>query len=180
MSQEREIAILGGGCFWCTEAIFKSLKGVISVNPGYSGGAKPNPTYEEVCSGRSNYVEVVKIEFDKKIISYAELLKVFFDTHDPTSIDKQGNDTGSQYRSIIFYFNEEQNEIAQNIIKKINEGGEQKIVTQLKPFENFYAAEEYHKDYYLNNQNAPYCQLVISPKIKKLESNYSNLIKNDK
>jgi peptide-methionine (S)-S-oxide reductase len=162
---------LGAGCFWCAEAVFQRVEGVVSVRSGYSGGTKANPTYEEVSTGMSGYVEVVEVEFIPEILSVQKLLDVFFEMHDPTSKDKQGNDEGSQYRSIIFVTSKEQFGDAFSKIQELNRNKYQgKIVTELKKFETFYIAEDYHQNFYNNNQNYPYCKVVIDPKIKKLLS----------
>lgn len=177
----KEIATFAGGCFWCTEAIFKRLKGVTSVLPGYSGGNVKNPTSEEVYGGGTGHVEVVQIEFDPKIIPYEKLLDIFWDTHDPTSMDKQGYDVGPLYRSVIFYHNENQRKVAEESKKKIEEEGTYKrsIVTEIKPFSNFYVAEDYHKNYFENHKNSLYCNVIISPKIKKLLSKYGKDVKEE-
>lgn len=173
-----EVAIFGGGCFWCTEAIFESLKGVISVIPGYAGGHTRNPTYEQVSSGQTYHAEVIKIEFNTKEITYRELLAVFFATHDPTTLGRQGDDVGEQYRSIILYSNEKQRGEAENVIKEINSSdGGNPVITEIKALEQFYQAEDYHKQYYLKHKTAPYCQLVINPKLEKVQKQFSRLIK---
>ena len=166
-----EIAVFGSGCFWCTEAIFASLKGVISVLPGYSGGKIANPSYEQVCSGNTGHVECAKIVFDPNVIKYEQLLKVFFETHDPTSINRQGNDIGTQYQSTIFYTTSEQKEIAQKYIDNLNKQNfyDKKVATEIRKLEDFYVAEDYHQKYYENHKDAPYCQLVIEPKLDKLK-----------
>jgi len=159
-------AIFGGGCFWCLDAVFRKVEGVIDVIVGYAGGKRPNPTYEQVCTGVTGHAEVVKIIFDQNIITYQELLDVFFEIHDPTQLNRQGNDVGTQYRSIILYLDDNQKELA---LKKINElklNGIN-IVTEVKKLENFYKAEEYHQNYFANNPNQPYCQYVIKPKVEK-------------
>lgn len=173
-----EIAIFGGGCFWCTEAVFNSLKGVISVVPGYSGGKKSSPTYEEVCGGNTGHVECIKIEFDPKIISFSDLLGVFFYTHDPTTLNKQGNDIGTQYRSVIFYTNPIQREIAENFIKDLEKSGSynKPIVTTVEPLNEFYLAEDYHQKYYDNHKDAPYCQIIIEPKLDKLNEKFGKFL----
>ena len=181
MTQENlQIAVFGGGCFWCTEAIFEELRGVISVMPGYAGGPSTGsgqaPTYEQVCSGITGHAEVTKVEFDSSQISYNDLLTVFFATHDPTTLNRQGNDVGTQYRSIIFYTNDGQKRDAEDFIKKLNQSGP-KIVTEVKHLENFYPAEEYHHQYYLKNTDKPYCQIVINPKLEKLIKDFSKLLK---
>lgn len=165
-----EMATLAGGCFWCTEAIFKRVRGVVSVEPGYSGGAVENPTYEDVCSGTTGHAEAINIRFDPKIISYDKLLEIFFHLHDPTTLNRQGSDVGTQYRSAIFYRSEKQKETAEKVRGKIEESKiyPNKIVTEIVPFKNFYKAEDYHKNYYDNNRQAGYCRLIIDPKIKKL------------
>ncbi len=164
-----EKATFGGGCFWCTEAVFQRLKGVKSVVPGYAGGNKPNPTYEEVCSGETGHAEVIQITFDSKEISYEELLEVFWEAHDPTQLNRQGADAGTQYRSAIFYNNKAQEEIAGKSKAKISKKFKDVVVTLIEPLEKFYPAEDYHKNYYNRNSNAPYCRLVIKPKLEKLK-----------
>ncbi len=169
MVEKLEKATFGGGCFWCVEAIFKRLKGVKSVVSGYAGGTKKNPTYEEVCSGGTDHAEVVQITFNPKVISYEKLLDMFWKSHEPTSLDRQGPDIGTQYRSVIFYHNGKQKKIAEKSKAKITKNFDKPIVTEIKPLKDFYKAENYHQDYYDRNRNAPYCQLVISPKLKKLK-----------
>lgn len=178
-NQNLKTAVLGGGCFWCTEAVFDRLKGVIEVIPGYSGGNVENPTYEKVSMGRTNHAESIKITYDPNVISFEQILEVFFATHDPTTLNKQGVDEGTQYRSVIFYMDNEQKEIAEKMIKEKKDSGEfdAPIVTTLEPFEKFYTAEEYHKRYYDNNPQNPYCSIVISPKVKKLFEKFPELIK---
>ena len=172
--------MFGGGCFWCTETIFLSLKGVISVMPGYTGGAVANPTYEQVCGGGTNHIEAVKIEFDPGAISYGDLLSVFFYTHDPTTVNRQGNDIGEQYNSVVFYSNESQKTEAESLIKDLNDSHayENQIVTQIRPLGDFYPAEDYHQKYYENHKNAPYCQIVIEPKLEKLRTRFAKLLQN--
>jgi len=174
MTQE---AIFGGGCFWCTEAIFKSLKGVSSATPGYSGGNVENPTYEQVSTGETGHAEATKIEFASDVISYRELLTVFFATHDPTTLNRQGNDVGTQYRSAIFYKDEAQKNEAGEFIKRLNVETGDKIVTELIEFEKFYPAEDYHKNYYETHRNQPYCELVIAPRLEKLREKFRELLK---
>ena len=176
-----ETAYFGGGCFWCTEAVFSKLKGVVSVMPGYAGGVKENPTYEEVSSGTTGHAEVIKVEYDPMIITYNDLLSVFFYTHDPTTLNRQGGDAGEQYRSVILYAGDEQKKEAENFINELEKSKayESKIVTQLKPFEKFYQAENYHQKYFEKNQRAPYCMAVISPKLKKLQEKYRLFLKRD-
>ncbi|HPQ08568.1 MAG TPA: peptide-methionine (S)-S-oxide reductase MsrA [Bacteroidia bacterium] len=178
-SNKYQLATFGMGCFWCTEAIFQELKGVIKVTPGYAGGHKENPTYEEVCEGNTGHTEVTQIIFDPTQISYAELLEVFFKVHDPTTLNRQGNDVGYQYRSVIFYHNDEQKKLAQYYKQKLNEEKvyDNPIVTAIEPFTNFYPAEDYHKNYYQLNSNKPYCQLVIKPKLEKFEKVFRDKLK---
>lgn len=174
----KQIIVLGGGCFWCTEAVFQILKGITSVVPGYSGGTTPNPTYRDICSGTTGHAEVIKIEYDQDIISLEDILTVFFGSHDPTEVNRQGNDIGTQYRSVIFYITEAQKATAEIIIKDINESSKEgkPIATEVKPLEAFYEAEEYHKNYYKNNQNQGYCQVVINPKLTKVKEKFAQLL----
>jgi len=176
---KNEIAVFGGGCFWCTEAVFKMLKGVASVAPGYSGGAKPNPTYDEICNGKTGHAEVIKIEFDPGLVSYKNLLTVFFGSHDPTTVNRQGNDIGTEYRSVIFYTTPDQKVEAEKFIKEINESNTEGklIVTEVLPLDVFYEAENYHKDYYARNKFQPYCELVINPKLEKVQHTFAELLK---
>jgi peptide-methionine (S)-S-oxide reductase len=164
-----EKATFGAGCFWCVEAVFERLDGVISVTSGYAGGTTPNPTYEDVCTGRTGHAEVAQITFDPSKITFDQLLKVFWESHDPTSLNRQGTDIGTQYRSVIFYHNDEQKAAAEKSRASAQKEFDNSIVTQIQPLKVFYAAENYHQDYYRNNQNAPYCTLVIRPKLKKLK-----------
>lgn len=179
MQQEAETAILGGGCFWCTEAIFKMLKGVISVTPGYAGGTTNGPTYEEVSTGQTGHAEVVRLEYDPSEVSYEDLLTVFFATHETTSLNRQGSDIGPQYRSAIFYTSAAQEKAANQFINDLNAVSKKgkPIVTEVKPLEKFFEAEDYHKDFYVRNQNSPYCQFVVDPKLEKARKNFSKLIK---
>lgn len=174
-----EVATFGGGCFWCTEAVFKRLKGVESVEPGYAGGTMDNPSYEAVSGGQTGHAESIQIKFDPKVISFDKLLAVFFATHDPTTLNQQGADIGTQYRSVIFYHDENQQQATLDYIKKLQDSGKfsSKIVTKVEPFTNFYPAESYHKNYYENHQDAPYCQLVIDPKIQKLYRDFKTDLK---
>ena len=176
-----EITTLAGGCFWCTEAIFKRLKGVISVVPGYAGGTKENPTYEEVCSGNTGHAETIKIEFNSNIIGFDKILDVFWHTHNPTTVNQQGNDFGTQYRSAIFYHTKKQKETALKSKENLEKEASYKdpIVTQIIPFTNFYEAENYHKNYYDKNKEYPYCDFIISPKIQKLIQKYKNDVKEE-
>lgn len=174
-----EVATLAGGCFWCTEAIFKRLKGVISVFAGYAGGDMVSPTYETVSSGTTGHAETIQITFDPKIISFAKLLDVFWHLIDPTTVNRQGSDMGSQYRSMIFYHDKEQKRIAEESKKRIEQSGIYKdpIVTQIVPFRSFYTAEDYHQNYYERNSHQPYCQIVIDPKIQKLTTEFTENVK---
>jgi len=175
----KETIVFGGGCFWCMEAVFQMLRGVQSVDSGYTGGKIANPTYEEVSSGKTGHAEVVRVIFDPEIIKLKDLLAVFFTTHDPTTLNRQGNDVGERYRSSIFYSTDEQKEIVQNFIKQLVEENNfsKPILTEVLHLENFYPAEEYHKNYYKNNPDKAYCQVIINPKIAKLRQEYSKLIR---
>jgi peptide-methionine (S)-S-oxide reductase len=175
-NNKTQVAVFGGGCFWCTEAVFEGLKGVVSVKPGYAGGTMKNPTYENVKTGKTGHAEVIKIEYDPESISYNDLLAVFFATHDPTTLNRQGADVGTQYRSAVFYTTEEQKKEAEMFIKKLNES-EPKVVTEVRLLDAFHEAEEYHRKYYLNNTSAPYCQVVINPKMEKLKKRFHGLLK---
>lgn len=170
---------LGGGCFWCVEAVYQMLDGVIKVESGYSGGTVKNPSYREVCTGSTGHAEVVQITFDPAKTSIDEILKVFFTVHDPTSLNRQGADVGTQYRSVIFYRNEKQRKIAKSIIDDLNNNHvyNRPIVTELSPFTSFYKAEDYHQDYYNQNKEAPYCRLVIQPKLEKFEKLFKDRLK---
>lgn len=178
----KDFATFGSGCFWCSEAIFNELEGVYSVLPGYSGGKTENPTYEQVCSGNTGHAEVVQIAFNPNVISYDELLEVFFKTHDPTSLNRQGNDIGTQYRSVIFYHNEEQKKSAEKYISLLEKEKifDKPIVTELSAFTKFYEAEDYHHNYFKNNPNQGYCAFVINPKYEKFKKVFKNKLKNDK
>lgn len=171
----RELATLGGGCFWCVEAVFEQLRGVSAVESGYCGGSVTAPTYEQVCTGRTGHAEVVQIAFDPSVITFGDLLDVFFATHDPTTLNRQGADAGTQYRSVIFFHSDSQREAAQRKITELNESHlwNSKIVTQIVPAETFFPAEAYHQGYYQLNQRQPYCQAVIPPKLAKLRSKFA-------
>lgn len=175
-----EIATLAGGCFWCTEAVFKELRGVEKVETGYAGGTVPNPTYEQVCTGRTGHAESVQVTFDPAIISYEELLKIFFTVHDPTTLNRQGADVGTQYRSAIFYHSDQQKSTAQRVVSEVAAAKlwNAAIVTQIEPFQAFYRAEAYHHDYFENNPRQPYCQMVIAPKVRKFREHYLQKLKN--
>ncbi len=181
MENKKEIAIIAGGCFWCTEAIFQMLRGVESVTPGYIGGTTVNPTYEQVCSGNTGHAEAIQIEFNPEEIKYTDLLTVFFGSHDPTTLNRQGNDVGTQYRSAIFYTTPEQKEMAENFIRDINDSNTEgkMIVTEVVPATMFYRAESYHADYYKRNKEQPYCEIVINPKLHKVTEKFANLLKNN-
>ena len=180
-SNKNNTIVLGGGCFWCTEATFKMLKGIISVIPGYAGGTVKNPTYEDVCSGKTGHAEVIKIEYNPEIISIKTIFTVFFATHDPTTINKQGADVGEQYRSIILYTTENQKISAENFINELNQSNEKgvPIVTEIKPLDEFYEAENYHKNYYENHKNQSYCQVVINPKLEMVKEKFAELLNNN-
>ncbi|ENW91461.1 peptide-methionine (S)-S-oxide reductase MsrA [Acinetobacter dispersus] len=171
-------ALVGGGCFWCVEAVFLQLKGVEKVVSGYAGGISQNPTYEQVCQGNTQHAEVVLIDFDEQQISYSQLLNVFFTTHDPTTLNRQGNDIGTQYRSVIYYFNEEQKQQAEQIIHDLEDEG-LNIVTELSPVPTFYPAEEYHQNFFARNPSQGYCNFSIPPKLSKLRAKYLDLLKTD-
>lgn len=177
--KKMDTATFGTGCFWCSEAIYLSLKGVISVASGYSGGNTVNPTYEEVCKGTTGHAEVVQIIFDDTQISFAKLLEVFFQVHDPTSLNKQGEDTGTQYRSAIFWHNETQKNTVSEVIKKLNESGayDKPIVTEVKQYDKFYKAENYHLNYFAKNPDQHYCSIVVRPKVEKFKKVFKDILK---
>ena len=176
---QMERATLGGGCFWCLEAIYLDLIGVAAVRSGYSGGETPNPTYEEVCGGGTGHAEVVEVEFDPSIVSYRELLEVFFATHDPTTLNRQGADVGTQYRSVIFYHSPRQESVARDVMEELKREGmwDDPLVTELSPSSAFYPAEAYHEDYFRRNPQQPYCQAVINPKMAKFRSRFASRLK---
>lgn len=182
MNNSTEIAIFGGGCFWCTEAVFKMLKGVSVVKPGYAGGTVPNPTYDQVSTGKTGHAEVIYIEFDPKVVAYKTLLTVFFGSHDPTTLNRQGADVGTQYRSVIFYTTPEQKEVAEKMIQEIDSSNTQgdpvvTEVTPLDPANGFYDAETYHQDYFANHKDSMYCHVVINPKLEKVQKEFAELLK---
>ena len=179
MSNNLETATLGGGCFWCTEAVFDSVKGVKDVVSGYSGGHKENPTYQQVCSETTGHAEVIQIKFDAEEISYKEVLEIFFGTHDPTTLNRQGNDVGSSYRSAVFYHSPEQKKTAEEVIKELTDEGifDNEIVTEVTEFSKFYPAEDYHQDYFAKNPNQPYCAAVVSPKVGKFRQKFADKLK---
>jgi peptide-methionine (S)-S-oxide reductase len=174
-----EVATLGGGCFWCLEAVFDQLEGVRDVVSGYAGGHVPHPTYQQVCTGETGHAEVVQVTFDPDVISYRELLRVFFSIHDPTTPNRQGADVGTQYRSVIFTHSEEQERAAEEVIAELGAAGlwDEPIVTEVVPFEAFYPAEAYHQEYFARNPTQPYCRLVIAPKVAKFRQQYLNRLK---
>ena len=177
----REVAILGGGCFWCLEAVYEQLIGVEKVESGYSGGTVDNPSYQQVCTGNTGHAEVVQITFDPQVVSFEELLEVFFTIHDPTTLNRQGADVGTQYRSVIFYHNEGQNATAERVIEKITAAGvwEDLIVTEVTPLTAFYRAEDYHQEYYRRNPGQGYCRVVIAPKVAKFRKQYLEKLKRE-
>lgn len=174
-----EKATFGMGCFWCSEAVFERVNGVETVVSGYAGGKTSNPTYEEVCSGSTGFAESIQITYDPAVITYDELLEIFWKTHDPTTLNRQGNDIGTQYRSVIFYHNEEQKKLAEEYKEKLDKSGawDKPIVTEIVPFTNFYSAEDYHQDYYANNPHQGYCAYVIAPKVEKFEKVFKDKLK---
>lgn len=177
--QKTDTATFGGGCYWCVEAVYAELNGVKSVTSGFSGGQRENPTYEQVCSGATGHAEVVEIVYDPSVISYDELLEVFWTVHDPTTLNRQGADVGTQYRSVIFYHNDEQKRLAEKYKKELDASGawDSPIVTEITPFKAFYSAEKYHQDYYKNNPNQPYCSFVIQPKVEKFRKVFKDKLK---
>jgi peptide-methionine (S)-S-oxide reductase len=177
--QELEVATLGGGCFWCTEAVFDDLKGVEKVESGYSGGSLPNPSYHQVCTGTTGHAEVVNVTFDPKVVSFKELLEVFLTVHDPTTLNRQGADVGTQYRSAIFYHDPVQKAVAEEVIKEVEAAKiwDAPIVTQVTPFKDFFMAEDYHQDYFSQNPNQPYCRMLIAPKVAKFREHYREKLK---
>ena len=179
LNKNMELATFGSGCFWCTEAIFQNLKGVQKVESGYSGGKVDNPTYKQVCSGTTGHAEVVQVTYDPDKVSFEELLEVFWKTHDPTTLNRQGADVGTQYRSVIFYHNDQQKELAEKYKKKLDEAGiyNDPIVTEISPYSSFYVAEDYHQNYYNLNSSQPYCSVVITPKLEKFKKVFSDKLK---
>jgi peptide-methionine (S)-S-oxide reductase len=180
MSETRkEIATLAGGCFWCLEAVFDDMKGVESVESGYMGGTTPNPSYEQVCSGQTGHAEVVRVTFHPEVVSFREILEVFFVIHDPTTLDRQGNDVGTQYRSAIFYHSAEQKSVAEQVISSLTAAGiyDRPIVTELTAASKFYVAEDYHQEYFRRNPAQPYCAYVVRPKVAKFRKNFLEKLK---
>jgi peptide-methionine (S)-S-oxide reductase len=181
-SSATQVATLGGGCFWCVEAVFSELKGVTKAESGYAGGHVKNPSYEDVCTDETGHAEVVQITFDPSVISYRQILQVFFSVHDPTTLNRQGNDVGEQYRSIIFYHDEEQKKVASEVVDEVNKEkiwGNKPVVTQLVPFTTFYKAEDYHQNYFKNNPRQAYCQVIIAPKVAKFRKHYFDQLKKE-
>src|SRR3989344_3028006 len=180
-SWRMKTVVFGGGCFWCTEAIFQMLKGVSKVEPGYAGGAMDNPSYEQVSAGNTGHAEVIRVTYDPAVISYDDLLTVFFGSHEPTTPHRQGNDVGEQYRSVIFFQTEEEKQEARAKIQEINESLKDgtRVVTQLEPLQKFFPAEDYHRNYFRQNASAPYCQLIIEPKIEKVKKRFAELVKQE-
>jgi peptide-methionine (S)-S-oxide reductase len=174
-----ETATLAGGCFWCTEAVFSDLKGVLVVLPGYAGGTVANPTYEQVCTGTTGHAETVEVTFDPSVVSFRDLLRIFFTTHDPTTPNRQGNDVGTQYRSAVFYHDAAQKAVAEEVVQELAREGvwKKKIVTEIVPFTNFFPAEEYHRNYFRRNPEKGYCQIVIAPKVAKFRHQYADRLR---
>ncbi len=178
-TRETELATLGGGCFWCLEAVFDQVKGVVEVESGYMGGSRPNPTYEAVCMGTTGHAEVIQVRFEPKSISFKELLEIFFAIHDPTTLNRQGNDVGTQYRSAIFYHSAEQEATAKKVIQQLMQDKifDAPIVTEVVPASTFYVAEEYHQEYFVQNPSQPYCAYLISPKVAKFRQQFIDKLK---
>lgn len=179
METKTEIAVFGGGCFWCTEAVFKMFRGVVSVAPGYAGGNVENPAYEQVCEGNTGHAEVIRIEYDPALISFYALLTIFFASHDATTQNRQGNDVGTQYRSAVFYTTDAQKNETEQFIKNLNTSTEEgePVVTEVAPLKVFYSAEDYHKNYYARNRDNQYCRLIIAPKLQKVQEKFAELLK---
>ena len=179
MKANLQTATLAGGCFWCLEAVYDQVKGVVSVESGYTGGKMPNPSYEDVCTGTTGHAETVQVTFDPDVVSYRDLLNVFFGIHDPTTLNRQGADVGTQYRSAIYYHDDEQKQQAEQLIKDLNGQHiwDAPIVTEVKSFEKFYVAENYHQEYYEHNRFQPYCMMVVAPKVAKFRKHYLELLK---
>lgn len=177
--QGKELATLGGGCFWCIEAIFEDIRGVSAAVSGYAGGHVPNPSYKQVCTGTTGHAEVVQVEFDPNVISYRDILEIFFGVHDPTTLNRQGADVGEQYRSVIFYHSPEQKRAAEETIRALGaaKAFRNPIVTQVEPFQEFYPAEDYHQEYFKNNAWQPYCRVVIAPKVSKFRKTHAERLK---
>jgi len=180
-SQDREVATLGGGCFWCVEAVFDELRGVERVESGYAGGATPNPTYRQVCAGTTGHAEVIQVTFDPQVTSFKEILDVFFTVHDPTTLNRQGADIGTQYRSVIFYHDDKQKAVAERVIEELNAAHvwDAPIVTEIAPLPDFYPAEDYHQEYFRLNGEQPYCRAVVAPKMAKFRKQFSERLKQE-
>ena len=181
MGNDQQVATLAGGCFWCLEAVFDELRGVSSVESGYSGGRVPNPSYRDVCTGMTGHAEAIQITFDPTVVSFHDILTVFFTIHDPTTLNRQGNDVGTQYRSAIFYHDESQRQTAEGVIAELNSKKiwKKPIVTEVTRFEQFYMAEDYHQEYFANNSSQPYCQFVVAPKVAKFRSHFLDKLKKE-
>jgi len=180
-TKRREVATLGGGCFWCVEAVFELAEGVISVESGYTGGSVPNPTYKQVCDGTTGHAEVCRVTFDPSVISFADVLQIFFAAHDPTTLNRQGNDVGTQYRSAIYTHSKEQEAISRDYIRQLTESGtwSDPIVTEITPAPTFYKAEDYHQNYYEQNGSQPYCAFVVRPKVEKFKKQFKDRLRSD-
>ena len=176
-----QLATFGGGCFWCTEAVFLKCRGVLKVVSGYTGGVKPNPTYKDICTGLTGHAEVIQIEFDPSKVTFEQLLDVFFHTHDPTTKNRQGADVGTQYRSSVFFHDEDQNEATKKVIAELDKSGDfdDPIVTTIEEMKKFYPAEDYHQDYFAQNPDNPYCAAVVGPKVAKFQKRYKEMVKKD-
>ena len=181
MQTNKSIAVFGGGCFWCTEAVFKMLKGVSVVLSGYAGGTTENPTYDSVSGGKTGHAEVIYIEYDPQVVKYTDLLTVFFGSHDPSTLNRQGNDVGTQYRSVVFYTTPKQQAEVEALIKQLDASSTEgkPVVTEVVPLTKFYKAEDYHKNYYANNRAAGYCQVIINPKVEKVQKKYAQLLNDE-
>lgn len=179
IAERTAVATLGGGCFWCVEAVFTDVVGVLAAEPGYAGGQRANPTYEQVCTGATGHAEVVQVTFDPEQITYREILEIFFATHDPTTLNRQGNDIGTQYRSVVFYHDEDQRRTAQDVMDQLAADGvyDDPIVTELAPLEKFWPAEDYHREYFKNNPNQGYCAAVIAPKVAAFRQRFAHKLK---
>ena len=172
-----ELATLGGGCFWCVEPIYQDLKGVVKVESGYSGGRSTNPTYREICTGQSGHAEVIQITFDPSVVSFKDILEIFFTVHDPTTLNRQGNDSGTQYRSVIYYHSEAQKSMAEKVINEAQQAWDNTIVTEVTALDKFYKAEDYHQNYFKDNPNQGYCSFIIAPKVKKFREKYKEFLR---
>ena len=179
MVRHSELATLGGGCFWCVEAVYEQVKGIEKVVSGYAGGLRPDPTYEQVCSGATGHAEVVQLEYDPELITYRDILEIFFATHDPTTLNRQGADVGTQYRSVIFFHDKGQKATAEDVVREVEETGAwpNRVITEISPFTSFYPAEDYHQQYYRNHPEQGYCRAVIAPKLSKFRSKYLEKLK---